>query len=434
MNVLVVPGTNRCASEIINSLSSMKDVKLFGGGSDLASASEYPYEKYFYLSDISDKKAALENLKAIFADNTNSIDYVILTHDQWIYEARNLELPGARIIKHNFKAIEIASFKSKTYEFLKEIIRVPEIYKSKEEVRSFPIFAKPDRGQGSRGSMVINSPVELDRYANEHFENYVLCEYLPGKEFTIDCFSNDNSKVIYRSARERTEIESGVAVGTKLIHLSEIDSMAEAISLELRLCGSWFFQVKQDLNGDLVLMEIGLRIAGASGIQRTRGINLMAVWLFQENNAEVQIINSNVDSEIRKISDRKTLIYNKKINRIYVDLDDTIILPNKDVNEDLISALTIAQNYGIPLSLITRHTGDLHQTLIRYNLVDLFNEVHWIQDGHPKSSDINGDDVFLFIDDSFRERQEVSNRFPRTAITLDQTSFVGFLPDFDQII
>ena len=35
MNVLVIPGTNRCAAEIISSLSSMKDVTLFGGGSDL---------------------------------------------------------------------------------------------------------------------------------------------------------------------------------------------------------------------------------------------------------------------------------------------------------------------------------------------------------------------------------------------------------------
>lgn len=429
MNILVVPGTNRCAAEIIDSLSSMKDITLFGGGSDLGSASDFPYEKYFYLSDISDAKAAIENLTSIISDKANSIDCVILTHDQWIYETRNLEITGPRIIKHNYRAIEIASFKTKTYEFFNEIIRVPNIYKSKEAINSFPIFAKPDRGQGSRGSKVINSSVELEQYLNSQIENYVLCEYLPGKEFTIDCFSNKDSGVIYKSARERTQIEGGVAVGTKTINLPEIDSLAETISLEMNLCGAWFFQVKEDFNGDLVLMEIGLRIAGASGIQRTRGINLMAAWLYQENNIDVRILNPIINSEIKKISESKTLTYNKRINRIYIDLDDTILLPNGSLNHDLVSCLTLARNQGIPLILITRHSGDLKQALIPLHSVLQFDEVCWIRDGQPKSSYINSDNFFLFIDDSFRERLEVANECPNTAITLDQTSFIGFLTD-----
>lgn len=434
MNILVVPGTNRCAAEVINSISSMKDVKLFGGGSDVENSSEYPYEKFFYVNDISNVDVALEDLNAIISNKANSIDYVILTHDQWIYETRNIEFTDARIIKHNADAIEIASFKSRTYETFEDIIRVPKIYENKDSISAFPIFAKPDRGQGSRGSMVINSPDEMDQYLNEHSENYVLCEYLPGEEFTIDCFSNKYSKVIYKSARERTEIEGGVAVGTKIVNLPDIDSMVEQISLQLNLCGAWFLQVKQNLNGELVLMEIGLRIAGASGIQRTCGVNLMAAWLFQENKAEINMVHSDISSEIRKISDKKIVTYNKKIYRIYVDLDDTILLPSKVLNIDLISTLTIARSHGMPLILLTRHSGDLEGMLGLYNLVGFFDEVHWIQDGARKSSKINGEENFFFIDDSFRERQEVMNTFPATAITLDQTSFNGFLPDFEKII
>ena len=85
MNVLVIPGTNRCAAEIISSLSSMKDVTLFGGGSDLDSLEKYPYEEYFYIPDISDKKAAIEKLNSIILNGANSFDFVILTHDQWIF-------------------------------------------------------------------------------------------------------------------------------------------------------------------------------------------------------------------------------------------------------------------------------------------------------------------------------------------------------------
>lgn len=432
MNVLVIPGTNRCAAEIISSLSSMKDVTLFGGGSDLDSLEEYPYEEYFYIPDISDKKAAIDKLNSIISDDANFFDYVIFTHDQWIYETRYLEFTSAtKIIRHTSHAIEITSFKSKTYDFFGEILKTPRVYKTGEEISSFPIFAKPDRGQGSKGNSVINSYEELDLYLHEHHENYVLCEFLPGKEFTIDCFSNKDSIVVFNSARERTEILAGIAMGTKSIEISELNSMAQAISLCLKLSGAWFFQVKQDIDSSLLLMEIGLRIAGASGLQRTRGINLMAAWIFQETNAKVEIISPKINSEIKFVFERKILSYDKKIHRIYVDLDDTLVLPNGNLNKNLINALSLAQNLHIPLILITRHSGELTQTLTERDLDNLFEEVFWIKDGKSKSSFVNGERDFLFIDDSFRERLDVSLAFPNTAICLDQSSFMGFDPSFE---
>ena len=265
---------------------------------------------------------------------------------------------------------------------------------------------------------------------NEHHENYVLCEYLPGLEFTVDCFSNKDSDVIFNSARERTEVVGGVAVSTKSIELSEVDSMAQLISHRLSLSGAWFFQVKQDIDGNLVLMEIGLRVAGASGLQRTRGVNLMAAWIFQEINAKVEIMSPKINSEIKQISDKKTLSYDKRINRIYIDLDDTLVLPKGGLNNNLINAITLARNHDILSILITRHVGELGLTLTEHDLNHLFDEVCWIKDGKSKSSCINGESDFLFIDDSYRERSDIFNAFPNTAICLDQTSFMGFEPDF----
>ena len=431
MNVLVIPGTNRCAVEVISSLSSMKDVTLFGGGSDLGNLERFPYEKYFFIPDISDKKAAISTFTSLISDDAIFFDFVVFTHDQWIYETRCLELTSnTKIVQHNSQAIEITSFKSKTYNFFRELIKTPRIFNSRDEIDSFPIFAKPDRGQGSKGNMVINSAADLNLYLSEHSENYLLCEYLPGKEFTIDCFSNKDSDVIFNSARERTEIVGGIAVSTKSIELPQVNSMAQIISRRLSLCGTWFFQVKQDVDGNLVLMEIGLRAAGASGLQRTRGVNLMAAWIFQQTDANVTIISPNISSEVKQISEKKITAYDKEIYSIYVDLDDTVILPKGGLNSKLVNALIHARDCNILTILITRHFGELEQTLKDHNLNHLFDEVHWVKDGKFKSSFINGGYDFLFIDDSFRERLEVSNSFPNTATCLDQTSFIDFEPDF----
>jgi len=47
------------------------------------------------------------------------------------------------------KTCEITRSKSETYRMLEGVIAVPRLYASLAEVDVFPVFVKPDRGQGS---------------------------------------------------------------------------------------------------------------------------------------------------------------------------------------------------------------------------------------------------------------------------------------------
>lgn len=429
MNILVVPGTNRCAIEIIDSISSMKDIHLYGAGSDLENNLCSKYEKYFELPDISNSQLALDELTSLLSAQNNKFDFIVFTHDEWIYKTKNFVLPkGTILLGHNEQAIEITSFKSKTYEVLAPLVPVPRVYKNKDEVSEFPVFAKPDRGQGSRGSKVLNDLTELENYLEENNSNNIISELLPGREFTIDCFSNRESRIVFSAARERLKIDGGVAIGTKTLHLEDISEMAQVISSKLQLNGAWFFQVKYDKSNTAVLIEVGLRIAGASGIERVRGFNLTAAWLYQASGIEVAVINPSIQVEVASRGNTKTIKFDRFFNKIYVDLDDTIILPDGSLNNPLILGIKEFKSSGIPISLVTRHSQDLDQTLKKFGIKALFDEIFWITDGSPKSSKMSFDGDFLFIDDSFSERYEVSKKFPDISVCVDQSVFTNYLP------
>ena len=81
------------------------------------------------------------------------------------------------------------------------------------ETTNYPMFAKPDIGNGSRGVRVIHNEEELNALP----EGYVVREYLPGDEFTVDCFTDQSGVLLFASPRKRTRISGGIAVDTHAI-------------------------------------------------------------------------------------------------------------------------------------------------------------------------------------------------------------------------
>jgi len=60
--------------------------------------------------------------------------------------------------------------------------------------------------------------------------------------------------------------------------------------------------------------------------------------------------------------------------------------------------------------LVTRHEKDLEQTLRKFRIADLFDEVIQLRKGEKKSDFIKRPDA-IFVDDSFAERQEVARKY-----------------------
>jgi len=99
--------------------------------------------------------------------------------------------------------------------------------------------------------------------------------------------------------------------------------------------------------------------------------------------------------------------YKKSIDfdSVYIDFDDTILLGDQ-INSQAIQFLYCCVSRGIEIILITRHAGDLQNTLKKYRLHNLFDKVIHLTKNEKKSSVISHKNA-IFIDDSFSERMDV---------------------------
>ena len=60
---------------------------------------------------------------------------------------------------------------------------------------------KKDNDQGGRNAYKVQNKEELEIYSL--IENMIICEYLPGEEVTVDCFTNKEGKSGGDGAKER---------------------------------------------------------------------------------------------------------------------------------------------------------------------------------------------------------------------------------------
>ncbi len=429
MNVLIVPGTNGCALEIVRSLISMKNVNLYGAGNDLEKSKKFPYENFYFLPNISQKDSAITALQELIEDQEVTFDLVFLAHDQWIFECRNLvDTPNTTFIRHNLKATEIASYKSRTYEEFKHLLRVPKTYNKNEVIENFPIFAKPDRGQGSRGARKIGTQNELEIHLRDSAsEEYVYSEFLEGPEYTIDCFSSEGGKLVFAQPRLRSKISGGIAVESSTVDESLFIDYARIISTKLNLAGAWFFQMKENRRKELYLLEIGLRPGGASGIQRLLGRNQSSAWIFQMQGHEIGTIKTDWNVSINQSHNEVWFQFDRAVNEIFVDFDDTILV-NGSLNQSLVNYLQYSRKQGVPVTLISRHKGNLHIRLAELGLSSHFDQIIHIENNEAKSTYLrNRVGNILFIDDSYVEREEVVRLCGTNVLALDQTFPLGFI-------
>jgi hypothetical protein len=399
-NVLVFPGGTEAGLEINRALRDCKEVELFGAGLTGVSSAEFRYKRYEMLPSITEE-GAIDELNRVVKEH--SIDFIYPAHDDVIVAlARASEKLAAPVISSPSRTCEITRLKSATYKLFDGFVPVPKVLELKD-VHKFPVFVKPDRGQGSQGAQIVRNIETLHHVMRER-DGLLITEYLPGDEFTIDCFSSRRHGLLTACARQRVVARSGISMNSRLDNDPVFSSTASKISEILTFTGAWFFQMKRDSEGQLRLLEIAPRIAGTMALNRVRGINFPLLSLYDAAGYDLSVSPLHVDIEIGRSLDnhyRMNLVYSS----VYVDLDDTLLLRG-EVNTRLIRFLFQCVNRGIPIHLITRHKENLKDTLAKFRLSTLFDHVHHLTQDEKKSSYISETDA-IFIDDSHRERSLV---------------------------
>lgn len=402
--ILVFPCGSEIGLEIYESLKYSKHFHLIGGSS-VKDHGRFVYEHYIENLPYIDHQEFISILREIISEQ--KIDAIYPTMDSVITLLKQNEndIP-CKIVGSSVETVTICNSKFQTYKKLKKIIRVPKIYNSIKEVKQYPIFAKPDIGYGSRKATMILNYESLMSYIKDN-QNYLLLEYLPGDEFTIDCFSDKNHKLLFVNPRKRKRIMNGISVNTECFKDNILENWAERINDQLKFKGAWFFQVKKNQDNDFVLLEVGARIAGSSSICRAMGINLAELSLYVTFNEDVEILKNELIVETDRALQTRYKYYNLDFDYVYVDLDDTILLNNGQLNYYLLSKLYEYIDNQKKIILITKHDYNIKKTLAKKRISNLFDEIIHLNKDDEKVNFIKQNNS-IFIDDSFQERRKVS--------------------------
>jgi predicted ATP-grasp superfamily ATP-dependent carboligase len=402
-NILVFPCGSEIGLEIHNALKYSMHVELFGASS-IDDHGKFVYKNYIGGVPFVDEPSFINSINKIVKEN--NIDFIYPAHDSVVLQlAKNREKVVCKIIVPDKATAEICRSKLKTYQLFNKVIPCPQIYHDGNEVSEFPVFLKPEIGQGTKGTYLANSIEEVNFFIKKN-PSLLISEYIPGNEYTVDCFTDRKGHLLFAGGRLRKRIQNGISVNTFPIRKDiRFEEIANVINRRLSLRGAWFFQVKEDSKKRPCLLEVAPRIAGSMALYRNLGVNFELLTIYDASDMDVEIALNNFDIEMDRALSNKFRI-NVNYNTVYVDLDDCLII-NEVVNTSLITFLYQCLNKNKELFLITRHNKEIDATLKRFKLEGLFKEIYHLDEEQPKSSIIKKSNS-IFIDDSFRERLEVS--------------------------
>ena len=422
-NILVFPCGSEIALEVYRAVNHSTHFNLIGANS-IEDHGQFVFENYIGGLPFITAPDFLEKFRQVIREN--NIDAVYPAMDSVIELLKNNEdLLGCKVVSSPIETTQICLSKSKTYKVLENIVKVPKTYTVNELVKAggpFPVFAKPDIGYGSRGAKKISSVEDLKAHL-AMYPSCILSEFLPGKEYTVDCFTNSNGKLLFAAARERCRIMNGISVNTKPVkgNAEEFMDFAQKINETIKFQGAWFYQVKRDANGSLTLLEVASRFGGSSSLFRAQGINFALMSLFDAFDIPVSILRNGYDVVMDRALDNKYKL-DLKYSEVFIDFDDCIYLEKKFVNDAMMAFLYRCVNKGIKVTLLSRHDdeklGKLDELLDKLRIRQVFDRIIHLNPSQKKIDSIDNTDS-IFIDDSFAERKAVADKFNIPVFSLD---------------
>lgn len=404
-NVLVFPAGSEIGIEIYNSLKYSHHVELFGvsGKSDHAS---YVYDKDRYV------EGDFYITRSDFIDRFNKlirewkIDFVYPTHDSiCCFLAENQASIQAQVITSDSVTNRIARFKSQTYRLFRPYGLCPKEYAAPYGSLIFPVFLKPDDGQGGKGTHIPKSMDELVFHLVKSPE-LLVTEFLPGEELSVDCFTDFDRKLRFIGPRTRERVQMGISFRSTAVPVcEEISHIAHCINGTVVLNGAWFFQIKKDREGRYKLMEFAPRQSSTMGLYRHAGVNFALLSLFNALRKPVEILQNNYALQLdRCLQNRYDADFSFK--RVYVDFDETLV-KGSWVYPQAMAFLFQCRNQGVQIVLITKHRHDIYKTLRVCGISELlFEEIIQLSDGHNKCDFIDPRDA-IFIDNHWLDRRDV---------------------------
>lgn len=408
-NVLIFPAGSEIGLEILDSLKYSHHVEVFGasGKDDHAS---FVYDPQHYVED-----ALLYVDRPDFLERCNGhlrrlrIDYVYPTHDTVAsFLAQHQDELAAHVVTSCARTNRIARSKRLTYATFRAFDFCPRVFDLAGEP-DFPVFLKPDQGQGGKGTFRADDAAEL-AFLRRKFPDLLATEYLPGQELSVDCFTDARGQLLFVGPRTRERVQMGISFRSSALEpTEEIRRIAESINRTAALNGAWFFQVKQDAHGRFKLLEFAPRQSSTMGLYRHEGVNFALLSLFNAMGLPVEILrNDCAGLQLdRRLQNRFRSAL--RFERVYIDFDETIVAGQR-VHGRVMDFLYQCRNRGTEIILITKHRLELLATLRELAISEhLFDRIIQLEPEERKADHIAADGA-IFIDNYWFDRRDVRER------------------------
>lgn len=420
--VFVFPSCNEPGLEVITSLAKSNKVMLWGGSSyDVDyDPSRLLLKNFIQCPNYYDPDFTIKFRKIL---KEHQIDIVFPTVDILVTAFSKWCLPNTTFVVPNRDTAELLLSKSQTYARLLEVVPVPKVYTGNEI--EFPAYAKPDKGSGSRGHMLITN-VEEWNVATQ--KNLLCCEYLPGQEYTVDCINDLQGNLLFANVRVRGNIGRGIALGTRGLSYPQIEEIIRQITRQIRIEGPWFAQFKESKDGQPKLLEINARVAGSMALTRLAGVNipLMALFLYKGYSVEVPQIKENIllNRSLRNLGETEHFEW------VLWDLDDTLLRRDGKPDPDALASLYDYHNRGIKQILLTKNS-QAKELIKLHKIPDIFLDIRITNDKLTELENLMGVYRILasncvMINDSYTENLAIQKNCPGLRIlTPDALDLLG---------
>jgi carbamoyl-phosphate synthase large subunit len=146
---------------------------------------------------------------------------------------------------------------------------------------TYPVIVKPRTGSGSRDISAIVSADELKAAlsAAEPGSGFLVQEYLPGEEYSIDVLADTDGRVVACVPRVRSRVDSGVSVAGRSLHDCELERLGATVATTVGLAYIANVQVRRDHEGNPALLEVNPRAPGSLSLTVASGVDMPALAL-----------------------------------------------------------------------------------------------------------------------------------------------------------
>lgn len=243
-----------CKKENVDVILPQVDAELF-----ILSENKKEFEKI-------ETKIAISSLEAIKRTN-NKYNLVKLCKDLGV------PYPESYLVS-NFKELEKKAY-SMDYHKKRICIKPP----VSSGMRGFRILCKSDK-RTKRRRFYEEKPAgiyidleELHSILGERFPELMITEYLPGKEYSVDCFRNKEKCIVI--PRTRDLIRTGITFNGTIEKNEKIIEYCNKIAEKLKMEYCFGFQFKLDSEGTPKIIESNPRIQGTMVMSTFAGANII---------------------------------------------------------------------------------------------------------------------------------------------------------------